>query len=193
MSLALRRTIIRTARRMNALGINQGRSGNVSARWGAGFLITPTAVDYGRLGPAGIVAVEFDGRHRGKRTPSSEWRFHHDILKTRPETGAVVHAHAPYARIADPSWNGRHSRTGSSRRRGGFRSPWSCSGVSTMPAERPQGTRRRTSAACGVHSRTCACDTERAPDCSSGAPCRTTVRASMLRRPCLRSRASPCR
>jgi L-fuculose-phosphate aldolase len=97
MSLALRRAIIRTARRMNALGINQGRAGNVSARWGAGFLITPTAVDYNRLGPADIVAVEFGGRHRGKRPPSSEWRFHHDILKTRPEAGAVVHAHAPYA------------------------------------------------------------------------------------------------
>ena len=97
MSLALRRAIIRTARRMNALGINQGRSGNVSARWGAGFLITPTAIDYDRLAPADIVAMEFGGRHRGKRSPSSEWRFHHDILKTRPEAGAVVHAHAPYA------------------------------------------------------------------------------------------------
>ncbi|MFO0998176.1 MAG: class II aldolase/adducin family protein [Alphaproteobacteria bacterium] len=97
MSVALRRAIIRTARAMNARGINQGRSGNVSARWGRGFLITPTATDYDRLRPTDIVAMEFGGRWHGRRAPSSEWRFHHDILKTRPAAGAVVHAHAPYA------------------------------------------------------------------------------------------------
>jgi L-fuculose-phosphate aldolase len=85
---------------MNALGINQGTSGNVSVRFRKGFLITPSGVDYDLLGPGDIVAMDFDGEWRcftrGRR-PSSEWRFHRDILQSRAEIGAVVHTHAIHA------------------------------------------------------------------------------------------------
>jgi L-fuculose-phosphate aldolase len=94
---ALRAEIIAIARRMNDLGINQGKSGNVSHRIPGGLLVTPTGMDYGSLKPADIVAMEFDGRHRGSRLPSSEWRFHRDILAARPEANAVVHTHAMFA------------------------------------------------------------------------------------------------
>ncbi len=93
---ALRSEIIDRCREMNATGINQGSSGNVSARCGDGFLISPSAIPYDRLEPAMIVSMGFDGSWEGAFKPSSEWRFHLDILKTRPDVNAVVHAHPPH-------------------------------------------------------------------------------------------------
>lgn len=94
--LRLRKELIATARRMNALAINQGTSGNVSARIAGGLLITPSAVAYDAMTPADLVEMDFDGAWRcarPARRPSSEWRFHRDILRARPEFGAVVHSH----------------------------------------------------------------------------------------------------
>ncbi|MGE0095359.1 MAG: class II aldolase/adducin family protein [Alphaproteobacteria bacterium] len=97
MSAALRRAIIAAARRMNELGINQGTSGNLSVRWGDGFLVTPSGMEYDSLKPSDIVTMDMAGRAKGARSPSSEWRIHRDILASRPEAGAVLHAHPPYA------------------------------------------------------------------------------------------------
>ncbi len=98
---ALRREMVETARRMNALGINQGTSGNLGARCpdGEGLLVTPSGLDYEVMTPADIVAMAFDGTWQAPegRRPSSEWRFHRDILRARPEVGGVVHTHARYA------------------------------------------------------------------------------------------------
>jgi L-fuculose-phosphate aldolase len=88
--------IIRTAQEMNRSGINQGKSGNLSSRWADGFLVTPTGLPYDALAPDDITFVDSAGRHRGARLPSSEWRFHHDIYRTRSDANAIVHAHAPY-------------------------------------------------------------------------------------------------
>ena len=93
----LRERIVHTARAMNALGINQGKSGNVSARVEGGFLVTPSGIPYEDLVPADLVRVGLDGHASGHREPSSEWRFHRDIYRTRPEAGAVVHTHSSYA------------------------------------------------------------------------------------------------
>jgi L-fuculose-phosphate aldolase len=95
--LALRRAIVATCRRMNALGINQGTSGNVSARVRGGVLITPSGVPYDTMTPDRIVALAPDGTIRGAGKPSSEWRFHVDILAARPDAGAVVHTHSVHA------------------------------------------------------------------------------------------------
>jgi L-fuculose-phosphate aldolase len=94
---ALRIEIIATALQMNALRINRGRSGNVSARIGDGFLITPSGLRYDRLKPADIVAMTLGGNPSGALLPSSEWRFHRDIYKARADALAIVHAHSPYA------------------------------------------------------------------------------------------------
>ena len=96
---ALRRDIVEQARRMNALGINQGTSGNISVRCGAQMLITPSATPYETMQPEDIAAMPLKGRRgtwRGPLKPSTEWRFHLDILRGRPEAGAVVHTHAMY-------------------------------------------------------------------------------------------------
>ncbi|MFC4273234.1 class II aldolase [Sneathiella chungangensis] len=91
--LAERQELIATVRKMNALGINQGTSGNASVRLGGGYLITPSGMAYDDLKPEDIVEMSFDGEVSGKRNPSSEWRFHHDLLAARSEFGAVVHTH----------------------------------------------------------------------------------------------------
>jgi len=79
---------------MNALGINQGTSGNLSLRVEGGFLITPLGMSYDDLSPDDIVRMGFDTSFVGQRKPSSEWRFHLDILSARPDAGAVLHTHS---------------------------------------------------------------------------------------------------
>ena len=94
-----RRAIVDACRRMNALGINQGTSGNISVRHGDGLLITPTGVPYEAMTPDQIVFMEMNGSHAGDQRPSSEWRFHLDIMRSRNEVEAVVHAHPTYCTI----------------------------------------------------------------------------------------------
>jgi L-fuculose-phosphate aldolase len=93
----LRLAIIATARQMNALGINRGKSGNVSARIDGGFLVTPSALPYDETHAEDIVRIDVGGKATGRRRPSSEWRFHHDIYAARPEVNAIVHTHSPFA------------------------------------------------------------------------------------------------
>ncbi len=96
----LRRGIVETCRRMNASGLNQGTSGNVSARLGELMLITPTGVPYDEMASEDVAAMPLSGEYgswQGPLAPSSEWRFHLDIMRARPEVGAIVHAHSTYA------------------------------------------------------------------------------------------------
>ncbi|HKM63110.1 MAG TPA: class II aldolase/adducin family protein [Acidisphaera sp.] len=95
----LRRAIVDAARRMNALGINQGTSGNISARCGTRMLITPSATPYEDMRPEDLASMPLEGKRgewSGPLAPSTEWRFHLDILRGRPDAGAVVHTHATY-------------------------------------------------------------------------------------------------
>ncbi len=95
---ALRRAVIDAARQMNALGINQGTSGNISVRCGDAMLITPSATPYDAMRPDDLAAMPLEGQGAwtGPLKPSTEWRFHLGILRGRPDAGAVVHTHAPY-------------------------------------------------------------------------------------------------
>jgi L-fuculose-phosphate aldolase len=95
---ALRNQIIRTARGFAAAGLGVGTAGNVSARVPGGFLITPSGVPYGDLRAGDIAQLDAAGKVRsGALEPSSEWRFHRDIYRSRPGAGAVVHVHSPFA------------------------------------------------------------------------------------------------
>ena len=97
----LRRQLIETARRMAPANLNRGAAGNLSVRAREqdedGYLITPSGMDYDVLVPDDIVFMRLDGTADGRRKPSSEWRLHHDVYATRPEAGAVLHAHSPFA------------------------------------------------------------------------------------------------
>jgi len=91
----LRSALIETCRQIARRALSHGTSGNVSVRRDAtGFLISPTGMAYETLSPADIPLVRLDGRWFGRRRPSSEWRFHRDILRARPEVGAIVHTHS---------------------------------------------------------------------------------------------------
>jgi L-fuculose-phosphate aldolase len=94
-----RQSIIDACRQMNTLGINQGTSGNISLRHGEGMLITPTSVPYDTMKPDQIVFMKLDSTPVAGHRPSSEWRFHRDILKARPAVNAVVHAHPPFSTV----------------------------------------------------------------------------------------------
>jgi L-fuculose-phosphate aldolase len=89
--------MVETCREMNRIGLNQGTSGNLSHRIPDGFLITPTSLPYERMGPEDIVAMGFDATFEGRHRPSSEWRFHRDILQARPDHNVVLHTHSIYA------------------------------------------------------------------------------------------------
>ena len=97
MSVLLREQIVAACKQLDSSGLNRGTSGNVSCREGEHVLITPSGVPVDEITPSRIVMLAFDGKVIGIGKPSSEWQFHADILRARPEINAVVHTHAPHA------------------------------------------------------------------------------------------------
>ncbi len=93
----LREEVIETCLEMNASGINQGTSGNVSVRTDEGFLITASGVPYKKMKPHHVVEMDLQGGYRGDYLPSTEWRMHLDIFRARAEAEAIVHVHSTYA------------------------------------------------------------------------------------------------
>lgn len=92
-----RQVLVDTARAMNRQGLNQGRSGNVSARHGDGMLITASGCHFDEITTDHVVETDFAGVARGALKPSSEWGFHAAIYEQRPDAQAVVHVHSPWA------------------------------------------------------------------------------------------------
>ncbi len=95
--LQLRAALLHTSRRMVETGLNRGTAGNASVRCGADILITPSALPVSAMRDADMVRIGADGEVLQAGKPSSEWRFHCDILRARPEIGAVLHMHSPFA------------------------------------------------------------------------------------------------
>jgi L-fuculose-phosphate aldolase len=96
--VASREDVVAAGARMLALGLSRGTSGNISVRVPGGMLVTPSGVPYDRTAPADLVVLDLDGnRLHGEGRPSSEWRLHAAVLRARPDAGAVVHAHPPFA------------------------------------------------------------------------------------------------
>ena len=92
-----RKQLLDTSRRMVELGLNRGTAGNASVRCGGDILITPSALPVAEMTEQDMVLLDADGKLLRGRKPSSEWRFHRDILKARPEIGAVLHMHSTFA------------------------------------------------------------------------------------------------
>lgn len=98
----LREAIIAKCRWMNTSGLNQGTSGNISIRYQDRMLITPSAIPYETMKPEMIASMPLEGAYgewKGPLQPSTEWRFHLDIMRGRPDVGSVVHTHSTYATV----------------------------------------------------------------------------------------------
>lgn len=94
----LRTAVIAVCRELTQRGLTPGRSGNVSVRCGERrYLVSPTGLDYEGLQPEDVPLMDLDGRWFGRSRPSSEWRFHRDVFRSRPDAGAIVHTHSTYA------------------------------------------------------------------------------------------------
>lgn len=94
----LREEIVAVAQTIDRAGFCPSKSGNVSGRFGDGFLITPSGLPYARTKPEDLIYLALDGTVlSGSRKPSSEWPFHVAIYKARPDAQAIVHTHSPRA------------------------------------------------------------------------------------------------
>lgn len=85
------------SRRLETWGLNRSAAGNVSARSGPVFLITPSGVAPAMMAAEDVVTMDLAGGWQGRLKPSSEWRIHRDIYRACSGAGAIVHAHAPFS------------------------------------------------------------------------------------------------
>lgn len=93
----LRATLLYASRRLVELGLNRGTSGNAAVRCGEQILITPAVLPVSKMTERDMVLIDTDGTVLKGGQPSSEWRFHCDILNARPDISAVLHTHAIYS------------------------------------------------------------------------------------------------
>ena len=87
---------------MTREGLVAGSNGNASMRLdGETLLITPTGRSYRTMTPEDLLIIDTDGGPvEGDSIPSSETALHLAIYQARPDAGAVIHTHSPYATIA---------------------------------------------------------------------------------------------
>ena len=106
-NLKEREEVIEYSKKLNTTNLSPLRSGNISVRGVQdkveGFFITPSGKKYELLKPEDIVFLslneekDFISWFNSGKNPSSEWRFHQDIYKSKWEAKAIVHAHSPNA------------------------------------------------------------------------------------------------
>jgi ribulose-5-phosphate 4-epimerase/fuculose-1-phosphate aldolase len=95
--VSLREHFARMGRALYNRGYSSGSSGNISVRVADGYLMTPTNSCLGMLDPARISTLDPDGNHISGDKPSKEVIVHLAMYRVRPNVGAVVHLHAPWA------------------------------------------------------------------------------------------------
>ena len=97
-----REQLLKIAQKLISTGLNKGTAGNASVRCEGGYLVTPSGMAAEDMTAASMVKMQFDGSFETDKIPSSEWRFHRDILRpdtatSRPEINAVIHTHSMFA------------------------------------------------------------------------------------------------
>ena len=92
-----REQLLKTSQKLVDTGLNKGTSGNASIRVGDGFLVTPSGMAVEEMSPDNMVYMQLDGSFEQSKKPSSEWRFHRDILARRIDINAVIHTHSMFA------------------------------------------------------------------------------------------------
>ena len=96
-----REILLKIAQKLIETGLNKGTAGNASVRLkengSDGFLVTPSGMAVEDMSAASMVQMAFDGSYEQGEIPSSEWRFHRDILASRADINAVIHTHSMFA------------------------------------------------------------------------------------------------
>ena len=93
---SLRSEIIKYSKMLNSKKLSALRSGNISARFNDGFLITPSGKKYSSLKNRDIIFVSLDGKFDKKKgIPSSEWKFHQDIYLNKKIAKSTVLQNVP--------------------------------------------------------------------------------------------------
>lgn len=95
----LREQIVDFGKSLFERGLTAGSSGNLSVRLkdGDGWLLTPTNASLGRLDPAGLSKLDWDGKLQGGDAPSKEAFLHRAMYRERPGAGAIVHLHSTHS------------------------------------------------------------------------------------------------
>ena len=93
----LRDAVAKTSRHLHAAGWVANHDGNVTARDGARFIATPTATSKRLIEERELIEVDAKGAVIGSGRVFGEIGLHLVVYERRPDIGAVVHAHPPYA------------------------------------------------------------------------------------------------
>jgi ribulose-5-phosphate 4-epimerase/fuculose-1-phosphate aldolase len=93
----LRERMVKWGRSLFERGFTVGSSGNISARCGDGFLVTPTNSCMGFLDAARITKLDAGWNLVSGDAPTKEVPLHRAFYEGRPQTGAVVHLHSTFA------------------------------------------------------------------------------------------------
>jgi ribulose-5-phosphate 4-epimerase/fuculose-1-phosphate aldolase len=78
-------------------GLTHGSTGNVSAKLADGWLLTPTGSNLGRLDPAQLSKLDWEGKLLSGDQPSKESFLHLGMYRERASNGAVVHLHSTHS------------------------------------------------------------------------------------------------
>jgi ribulose-5-phosphate 4-epimerase/fuculose-1-phosphate aldolase len=91
-----REQIVEFGRSLFERGLSAGSSGNLSVRLDDGWLLTPTNASLGRLDPARLSKLDWDGKLVSGEPPSKEAFLHRAMYQQRAGAGAIVHLHSTH-------------------------------------------------------------------------------------------------
>lgn len=92
--------IIKFCKKMDAGGLTNGTSGNISIFNSKTRLmaISPSSMAYDEMTPEDVVVMDLDAKViEGNQRPSSEFDMHLTCYKNRPDIFSVIHTHSPKA------------------------------------------------------------------------------------------------
>lgn len=92
----VREQIVEFGRSIFDRGLTAGSSGNISARLDDGWLLTPTNACLGRLDPAQLSKLDWQGQLLSGDPPSKEAFLHRAMYEERAHAGAIVHLHSTH-------------------------------------------------------------------------------------------------
>jgi L-fuculose-phosphate aldolase len=93
----LRHEVAETSQFLHRAGWCANHDGNVTARDGNRYIATPTATSKRLVAEKDLIEVDGKGQVVGRGKVFGEIGLHLAIYERRPDIGAVVHAHPPYA------------------------------------------------------------------------------------------------